>query len=241
AYIDDMGTPETSDDLIVYRPEFGFLGNDSFTYIVEDFYGSSAVGTINLVVVPGPQPIPSNTSKAFEFETRQAIVLNFNGDVRDFLERSDYHIKNANTNVELSQSAGTLSFNASGTQATLVLTNQIPNGNYRLTVGSSPTTLDFFVMAGDANRNRTVNFSDLLIVAQNYGLANRTYSQGDFNYDGIVNFQDLLRVAQSYNVTLPNVPTLMGTTPFGQSSIRGVIGLGDVQDPLERREKSLLA
>jgi autotransporter-associated beta strand protein len=61
-----------------------------------------------------------------------------------------------------------------------------------------------FTLAGDANLDGTVNFADLLVVAQNF---NRTttkgnpidWADGDFNYDNTVNFADLLLVAQNFN------------------------------------------
>jgi hypothetical protein len=97
------------------------------------------------------------------------------------------------------------------------LSTNLPDGVYRFTLsrgtirGSNglPTTVDVvtensdtFLLAGDANRDRSVNFSDLLVLAQNYGQSSRTFSQGDFNYDGNVNFNDLLLLAQRYGTQL---------------------------------------
>lgn len=79
---------------------------------------------------------------------------------------------------------------------------QDASGN--LLLASSATPLIFHVLAGDANRDKLVNFDDLLIVAQNYGTSGNTFSQGNFDYsvDGIVNFDDLLIVAQQYGTSL---------------------------------------
>src|SRR6185503_20049488 len=62
---------------------------------------------------------------------------------------------------------------------------------------------DFFVLAGDANRDRKVDFADLVVLAQNYNATGRNWSSGDFNYDTQVEFQDLVTLAQNYNATLP--------------------------------------
>jgi hypothetical protein len=244
AFIDTNGTPQTSDDLIVYRPEFGFIGTDMFTYEVEDFYGSSAIGTISAVVGQGAQPTPQNLFKTFEFETRQAAIFNFNSDVTPFLERSDFHIVNANSGAIVPSTAGTLSFNANGTQARLVLTNALANGNYTLTLGASQITLNFFVLAGDANRDRVVDFADLVVLAQNYGTAGKTLSQGNFNYDtgGNVDFSDLVILAQNYSVSLPSSrPAFAAGTRFGKEGIRRPSVLSDDLERLGRGKKLFLS
>ncbi|MFT3788660.1 MAG: autotransporter-associated beta strand repeat-containing protein [Tepidisphaeraceae bacterium] len=56
---------------------------------------------------------------------------------------------------------------------------------------------------GDANCDRTVNFSDLLALAANYNtVGTAVWGKGDFNYDGNVNFSDLLALAANYNQTV---------------------------------------
>jgi hypothetical protein len=63
---------------------------------------------------------------------------------------------------------------------------------------------DCYVFAGDANHDRSVNFNDLVVLAQHYNTAGgMTYDQGDFNGDGAVDFGDLVMLAQRYNLTLP--------------------------------------
>jgi uncharacterized lipoprotein YddW (UPF0748 family) len=53
-------------------------------------------------------------------------------------------------------------------------------------------------LVGDANLDGSVNFTDLLAVAQNYEQTSRLWSQGDFTLDGTVAFADLLILAQNY-------------------------------------------
>jgi hypothetical protein len=55
---------------------------------------------------------------------------------------------------------------------------------------------------GDANDDLTVDFNDLVAVAQNYNTAGgKTWAQGDFTGDGKVDFNDLVILAQNYNTT----------------------------------------
>lgn len=53
-------------------------------------------------------------------------------------------------------------------------------------------------LPADFNSDGTINFADLLILAQNYGSTHATFAQGDASGDGTVNFADLLILAQNY-------------------------------------------
>jgi fibronectin type 3 domain-containing protein len=70
-------------------------------------------------------------------------------------------------------------------------------------------------MPGDANDNRTVDFNDLVLMAQNYnGSAGKVWGDGDFNGDGLVDFNDLVILAQNYN-------TSRSAGPVGSQPIAG--------------------
>jgi autotransporter-associated beta strand protein len=60
-----------------------------------------------------------------------------------------------------------------------------------------------YTLAGDANLDAAVNFTDLVRVAQNYNTTGKGWWQGDFTYDTRVDFNDLVKLAQNYNATLP--------------------------------------
>ncbi len=94
----------------------------------------------------------------------------------------------------------------------------LPDGDYRLNIPASALrdasgntlgsaiSLSFHQLAGDANNDRRVDFSDLLILARNYGAASgQTLSTGNVDYssDGAVNFSDLLILARQYGLSLP--------------------------------------
>jgi hypothetical protein len=89
--------------------------------------------------------------------------------------------------------------------ATLYFGRTLPDGNYRLTAfatditdaagnpldgnadgtGGDNFTYDFYVLAGDANRDRNVDFNDLVALAQHYNTTSPTldWYAADFNYD----------------------------------------------------------
>jgi autotransporter-associated beta strand protein len=63
-------------------------------------------------------------------------------------------------------------------------------------------------LAGDATLDGTVDFSDLVRLAQNYEATVSTTTQswwhsGDFTGDGVVDFSDLVKLAQNYEASLP--------------------------------------
>jgi glucose/arabinose dehydrogenase len=161
---------------------------------------------------------------SFEFETAQEIHLAFSEDVSATLSAGDLTIDPTTP----------LTFTAGGgapTVADFTPAGLLADGNYTATMTSSSVTdaagnalaaavsLPFFVLGGDANRDRMVDFADLVILAQNYNLAGKTFSQGNFDYspDGLVEFQDLVILSQKYNTSvlaaapLTATPTVKGS------------------------------
>ncbi|MFT3788892.1 MAG: dockerin type I domain-containing protein [Tepidisphaeraceae bacterium] len=67
---------------------------------------------------------------------------------------------------------------------------------------SADSVLLRYTFRGDINLDRTVNFIDLLTLANHYGQPGDWYA-GDFTGDGQVNFADLLQLAQSYGASVP--------------------------------------
>lgn len=171
--------------------------------------------TAAVEIAPGPLPPPPMIlSTSYEFETREALTFQFDQDVSAFLGRKDYRLENLTTGQTIAQSAGTLSYNQTSNQATLTLTNQVPDGNYLLTIQASDIsngagvpatngiTFPFFIFRGDANRDRAINISDFAILASRFNQPG-TFSQGDFNYDGTTNINDFAILAAKFNSNLP--------------------------------------
>jgi hypothetical protein len=69
--------------------------------------------------------------------------------------------------------------------------------------GGDAFVFRFYQLGGDANRDRKVDFNDLVALAQYYNTAGKIWPDGDFNGDGNVDFNDLVILAQRYNTSLP--------------------------------------
>jgi hypothetical protein len=135
----------------------------------------------------------------------------------------------------------------------------LPDGNYRVTLlaagitdaagnpldgngngtGGDDYTFDFFVWAGDANHDRTVNLTDFNTLASNFGQSGRNFTQGDFNYDTIVNLQDFNILASKFGQTLPAAAAPSsalsprpGGGPFSNRRIKDPTGAGELSASL---------
>jgi len=87
--------------------------------------------------------------------------------------------------------------------------------SWKFTSTVKPATLP-----ADFNGDGVVNFSDLLILAQNYGTkSGATHAQGDANGDGAVNFADLLILAQEYGQKAPAAAAAVAAPPDTFSSV----------------------
>jgi hypothetical protein len=72
----------------------------------------------------------------------------------------------------------------------------------------TPAEAPFFSLLSDVNHDAQINFDDLLIIGQNYGVSVtemlHTFDIGDADHDGTVDFDDLLSLAQQYGFVLPS-------------------------------------
>ncbi|HEY7116327.1 MAG TPA: choice-of-anchor Q domain-containing protein [Tepidisphaeraceae bacterium] len=150
----------------------------------------------------------------------RALRFTFSENVGASLSLADLVLRNLTTNTTIPSANLALTYDATANTGTVTspgyALSALPDGNYRATLTASGVTdasgnalasdfvFDFFVLAGDANRDRKVDFNDLVLLAQNYNAASgKTWAQADFTGDGAVNFNDLVILAQRYNTTLP--------------------------------------
>jgi hypothetical protein len=160
------------------------------------------------------------------------VRVQFSEDVSASLSASDLTVRNTATGIVYS--AASLTPGGEADEATFTLPANLPDGNYQATLsgtgvtdfngnpldgngdgtGGDGYTFNFFHLPGDINRDRKVNFSDLVTVAQNYNTSGKTFFQGDFTGDGNVNFLDLIVIAQRYNLSLPAAGAAPATAPL---------------------------
>ena len=167
------------------------------------------------VVTGAIPPAPRLLGVDYAFETGQVLTFAFDQNVSAFISRRDFSLANLTTGQTLDRQTGAFAYNPTSNRATLTLTNLLSDGNWRLSVMAddisnaagvpltTPLVFDFFVLAGDFNRDRAVNLSDFTILANNFGRTGRVFSQGDANYDGQVNLADFTVLANRFGNTLP--------------------------------------
>lgn len=161
---------------------------------------------------------PLQTGAAFNVDTAtQSVTIGFSEDV--VIDPSKLTLTNLTTSTTIASSNLAVTFNSTTHTATVTFpgfaNGILPNADWRLSVSSlvadgggaligNPSSVDFYTLAGDMNRDRVVNFDDLLVLAQNYGQSGKVFSQGNLNYsaDGAVDFDDLLILAQNYGQLL---------------------------------------
>jgi hypothetical protein len=196
---------------------------------------------VDAVVVDGRLPV------LVAPDPHQQIAVQFSEYVGGFIDNFDFKIESLAPGGPVYDGNN---FNVfwDGTSNTALiyfttLPDGLPDGNYRLTVFASGTSdnfnnaldgngdgipnddyvANFFVLAGDANHDRTVDFNDLVPLAQNYNtFGGKVFVEGDFNHDGNVDFNDLVLLAQRYNTTLAPppapAPVVVASKPVTQTT-----------------------
>lgn len=171
---------------------------------------------------------PILTASAFQFETSPHLSFTFDDNVSASLGVSDLTLQNLTTATTVSSTQIALEWQAASLRANFTFPGfaggALPDGNYRATLNAlgiadefgnvlaANGVVDFFVFAGDANRDRSVNIGDFSILASRFNLPG-TFSQGDFNYDGITNISDFAILASKFNTSLPVLSAVEGPAP----------------------------
>jgi hypothetical protein len=146
--------------------------------------------------------------------TTGAMAINFGSAANDPIVAIVSYLKNGYNGGTWTGTSGIISSNAAA-RTTPVLSIGYADGNTdTATPAAANQVLIKFTLAGDANLDGTVDFSDLDIVGRHLNTTGNDWSAGNFNYDsaGAVNFDDLLIVAQNLNANLGDMQLIGGQT-----------------------------
>jgi hypothetical protein len=191
----------------------------SYRVIVKSQRGvetSVQYGEMNLV--GARDTVPPQASNGLFDAAAPTVTVQFSEDVSDSISAGDLEVKNVATDAVIPASAMSVTWNAATRIARWTFPGYpggLPDGNYHVSLSptnigdlahnalAAPYGFDMYVLAGDANRDRQVDFNDLVALAQHYNTTGgMTLGDGDFNYDGNVDFDDLVLLAQRYNTGL---------------------------------------
>jgi hypothetical protein len=168
------------------------------------------------------------------------LVYGFSEDVSATLDNADLDVI---TVPGGSPVATTFSYSGGLNQGTYDFGGILPDSDYQADLDGAGVTdiagnqvslppsegggsYDFFFMMADANHDRQVNSDDFNILATNFGLSPRDFTQGDFTYNGVVNSDDFNELATRFgNVLGPTGVTRAATaSPPRAGSIRTASG-----------------
>jgi hypothetical protein len=185
-------------------------GDYTFTVTITDTANQSITSTV--AVSAGSPPAVGDI--AYDFHDK--ITVSFTKDVSASLDVHDLSVLPAGAPADAEPiSPADVTWDKDTLTATFTFATPFADGDYVATLAASGVTdapgrqipadrtYDFFAMGGDINRDRAVDFADLVVLAQNYNSPDpATYATGDLTGDGLVDFNDLVVLAQHYNTSL---------------------------------------
>jgi hypothetical protein len=164
---------------------------------------------------------PLVSSSEFNFTKGQSVRFAFNENVGPTLSVGDLTLANLTNSTAIP--AGSMALVFAGNAGTFSFPGlshgTLPDGNYQATLGgagisdlagnamTSDPSLSFFVLAGDANRDRSVDAKDLGIFSLHWQSTSSIFTDGDFNYDSNVDLNDLYILSVNWRHSLPPAAT----------------------------------
>jgi hypothetical protein len=209
----------------------GAAGPRMLTATATDVSTFTTDQSISLNVTTGGAAPPKITASSFTFDALpHKLTFTFDQDVSASLAAADFFIRKTDGTGQITPTL--LPYDSVNNRITLTLPGITPDGRYVVTLSSTGITnatggqldgdgngaagpdfdFNFFFLSGDANHDASVDFNDLVALAQHYNTPASGPALGDFNYDGNVDFNDLVTLAQHYNISLPS-PGLTASGP----------------------------
>ena len=228
AVVDDKGTPALTDDTIDYTPNTGFIGQDTFTYQIDDGSGTD-IATVTVII--NGQPTATNDAAGTSQNNPVTINVLTNDSDPDNNPLA-VSITTAPTNgnaVVNGDETITYTPNA-GFTGTDTLVYQVDDGN------NGTTTATVTITVGDSDGDGITD--DIDIDDDNDGIPDSVEGPGDLDGDGIPNIRDLdsdgdgiLDLAES-GLSTTEIATL-DTDGDGQIDSGNNFGPNGLADPVE--------
>jgi hypothetical protein len=156
---------------------------------------------------------PTVVSDTFDYiSPSQPVMFTFSEDVYNSVSPSNITVQNLDTLADVPVIDA--SYDQVTNTASYFMSAILPDGRYRATLAGSQVSdaqgnpmgadvvLDFFVLAGDANHDATVDTTDFNILVANFGASPSTFDHGDFNYDNTVDSLDFNLLVANFSRSL---------------------------------------
>jgi hypothetical protein len=217
------GWSDTEDTYGDIPPDSLFPGTHTIWVTARDTHNlySTPIGPLTVTVLPSNQPIPMIESFAYD-PSKSTVAITYNTNVRGGLlgivYRSGFSaFLNQYTYDSVSRTAVFTLPVLTNSDYTFVLQSGGINAAGQEVQGNK--TFGFFVLAADANRDRTVDSQDYSVVLQNLNTGGgKGLADGDFNGDEVVDELDLQIVEANLGQTLPPLAGAPGTPTNGSPS-----------------------
>ncbi|MEM8875187.1 MAG: glycosyl hydrolase family 28-related protein [Planctomycetota bacterium] len=193
-------------------------GTAPIVTLAGDDSNTRVINTDGIMLVRRSGPVATDASFNFRFD--QSVAVQFDEDPTDVVDPSDVTVVALGGGSAPQPSA--VRFDQRTREATFDFDTLLPNGNYVATFNGSfgTASTNFFVLAGDANRDRDVNILDFLVLRNNFNRDdNPGFDNADFNYDGQVDILDFLVLRANFNQTVPAGPAALFAD--GDGPLRG--------------------
>jgi hypothetical protein len=237
--LDPQGVPVANSDAPDDAPTVNF-GHGITLLGYSTFNNALSVGSMRVAVREIFAPLAAEAAD-YAFDRDPHVGLDFTADVSESFTTDDVQLLNLTTGATVPSSSLAIAHDTWHDAASIRYADGIalPDGTYRLTIPAGAITsatnqpltedlvVNFFVLAGDANRDRVVDITDLGILATNWQGTGRTFSQGDFNYDGTVDITDLGILASKWQQAVPAPAARAAPTPFAATRPRRAVELLD--------------
>ena len=200
-------------------------GEDVYHYRVRAVNAGGDSGYSNTAAFASGAPRVVSAEFLYHTYASPRLVLRFNRDVGDTLSAADVSVRPASGGTAVSPAS--VAYDPLTYTVTFTFSAALSNGDYVATLPRTAVadalgnglaadySAGFFALAGDLNRDRSVNGTDFALLAANFGKTGRTYAQGDVTGDGLVNGSDFAILAANFGRSLGPPPASLAADAGG--------------------------